>query len=129
MDKSKILRDYVGKMYMIMDELRQVYPKSRATEVLEMEKGYKYCVQKSATYIEELLDVVESCNNTVSSQSSPPLHAAIDKSIEHTNSISSLTPSDPKKKKPFLQVVSEGFTDMGKDFYKAAQSEIPKDKK
>lgn len=130
MDKNKILRTYIEKMDKDIDSLREEYPKARAEAILDMEKGFRYCGRKTVEWIDIILTMVEQSNQVPPFYAVPsggPLVQSIDKNITHTNYLSVEEPL--KKKKPFLQLVSEGFKDMGKDVFEANQLSLKKEDK
>lgn len=118
MDKSKILNSYIKELYDKIEGLRNQYPKARSNEIIEMEKGFRYAITESSKWIERTLEVIES---TIPTNKEVYIGGDI---IIPSNQVN----ISDKKKKSFLQVVSEGFKDMGKDVFNANQTTMKKDK-
>ena len=119
MDKNKILKEYIQYISEQTDSLREHYPKAMSPEIIQMEKGYRFCTTKSVKWIEKILDTINIVEDT-------PMSAATSRAIEHTNSLSQV---NPIKKKSFLQVASEAAKDMASDVFKANQMDLSKEKK
>ena len=127
MDKSKLLNEYMKKIYNDMDKIREVYPKAMSIEIIQMEKGYRLCATKSAEWIEQMLNIIDVSTDVI--------QGAVAKNIYQTDLLSTPTslvlpaPLDTKKKKSFLQVASEAAKDMGRDVFNANQMDMKGDKK
>ena len=126
MNKDKLLTDYMKQIYASMDKIREHYPKAMSKEIIDMEKGYRLCITDSSKWIEEVLNLMELKTIMDTSTQQHPVSRLVDTTTGITNSLS--VPA-PLKKKSFLQVASEASKDMAGDFFKAAQLELPKEKK
>ena len=127
MDKNKLLINYMSKMLANMDKLKENYPKAMAAEIIQMEKGFRFCATESAKWLEDVLDIIDV--ETSVPHYGGAIAGAIDKNTILTNSIagvSIVTPDPIKKKKSFLQVASEAAKDMGSDLFHAAQMDLGK---
>jgi hypothetical protein len=114
------MKEYVQYVSDRTDELREHYPKAMATEIIQMEKGYRYCTTKSLEWLEQMFKNLE----TYTSTEQHPIARLVDVNTIQTNSLA--MPQSLNKKKTFLQVASEASKDMAGDFFKAAQMELPK---
>jgi len=105
MDKEALLKTYMTLMYGKMDSLRQVFPSAMSPEIIQMERGFRYCAQESSKWIEELLDVISSA----------------EVEYEATHIVAHSPPIGEKKKNKFVQVLAGGSKDMMSDLYKVIQ--------
>ncbi len=119
MDKQKILNTYMTTIYREMDELRDNFPKSMSKEIIEMEKGFRFCAQKTSEWLEQFLNIMESqtTGNSSDNGSSSPIQNMIAGANQHTNLLGQT--NEPKKKKSFFQVAGEASKDMTRDLVNA----------
>lgn len=120
MDKNAILNTYINSVYAKMDNLREEFPKAMSADIIQMEKGFRYCAQESSKFIEELLTVIESAE--VEYEPTQPVQKAIVENTQHTNTL--VTPNsilEPKPKNKFMNVLAGGSKDMMGDLFNMIQ--------
>jgi allantoicase len=60
MDRQLILNSYIQAIIKDTDKLRENYPNAMAREIIEMEKGYRFCTTKSVEWLENFLKIIEA---------------------------------------------------------------------
>jgi len=124
MDINKLLRDYIQEMSEKTDKLREQYPKAMSGDIIQMEKGYRFCTTETVKWLETLLKVIDMSKDITYVGTPPNMPQTICNAIEHTNKLSVSEPL--KKKKSFLQVASEGAKDMASDIFRMNQMDLSK---